>query len=101
MPTQETERVVGARYALDAAIGRGGMGTVWRATDRLLQRPVAVKEVQLPATVPEEERAVTRSRVLREARAAARISHPGAVVVYDVIEEERGAGSAGPQTLNG
>ena len=64
------------------------MGAVWRATDRLLQRPVAVKEVQLPPPVPEEERAVTRSRVLREARAAARISHPGAVIVYDVIEEE-------------
>ncbi|HYP22319.1 MAG TPA: serine/threonine-protein kinase [Actinomycetota bacterium] len=88
MPAQETERVVGSRYALEESIGRGGMGTVWRATDRLLQRAVAVKEVQLPATVPEEERAVTRSRVLREARAAASISHPGAVIVYDVLEEE-------------
>jgi tRNA A-37 threonylcarbamoyl transferase component Bud32 len=64
------------------------MGTVWRATDTLLQRPVAVKEVQLPVAVPEEEREVTRSRVLREARAAARISHPGAVTVFDVVEEE-------------
>ena len=88
MPSQETDRLVGSRYALETPIGRGGMGTVWRATDRLLQRSVAVKEVQLPATVPEGERAVTRSRVLREARAAARISHPGAVVVYDVIEED-------------
>lgn len=88
MPSQETERLVGARYALEAPIGSGGMGTVWRATDRLLERPVAVKEVQLPATVPEAERAITRSRVLREARAAARISHPGAVIVFDVTEED-------------
>lgn len=88
MPRQETERLVGGRYALEAPIGRGGMGTVWRAEDRLLQRSVAVKEVQLPPTVPEDERDVTRSRVLREARAAARISHPGAVIVYDVIEED-------------
>jgi eukaryotic-like serine/threonine-protein kinase len=88
MPRQETERLVGARYALEAPIGSGGMGTVWRAEDRLLQRAVAVKEVQLPPTVPANERAVTRSRVLREARAAARISHPGAVIVYDVIEED-------------
>ncbi|HEX2195381.1 MAG TPA: serine/threonine-protein kinase, partial [Actinomycetota bacterium] len=96
MPSQETGRLVGSRYALERPIGRGGMGTVWRATDRLLQRAVAVKEVQLPATVPENERAVTRSRVLREARAAARISHPGAVIVYDVVEE-RGVASAGGQ----
>ena len=88
MPSQETHRLVGSRYELEAPIGSGGMGTVWRATDRLLQRPVAVKEVQLPVIVPEPERAVTRSRVLREARAAARISHPGAVIVYDVVEEE-------------
>ncbi|HEX2057457.1 MAG TPA: serine/threonine-protein kinase [Actinomycetota bacterium] len=87
--SEETLRFVGSRYALERRIGRGGMGTVWHATDRLLQRAVAVKEVQLPPTVPENERAVTRARVLREARAAARISHPGAVVVYDVVEENQ------------
>jgi hypothetical protein len=88
MPSQETGRLVGSRYALEAPLGSGGMGTVWRATDRLLRRAVAVKEVQLPPTLPERERAVARSRVLREARAAASISHPGAVIVYDVVEEE-------------
>ena len=88
MPSQQAERLIGARYSLEAPLGSGGMGTVWRATDTLLRRAVAVKEVQLPITVPEAEREVTRSRVLREARAAARISHPGAVTVFDVVEED-------------
>ncbi|HEV2755556.1 MAG TPA: protein kinase [Actinomycetota bacterium] len=88
MPPQQTNRLIASRYSLEEPLGSGGMGAVWRATDTLLQRPVAVKEVQVPVTVPEGERDVTRSRVLREARAAARISHPGAVTVFDVVEED-------------
>ncbi|MDQ4025637.1 MAG: serine/threonine protein kinase [Actinomycetota bacterium] len=88
MSSQQAERLIASRYSLEEPLGSGGMGTVWRATDTLLQRPVAVKEVQVPVTVPEGERALTRSRVLREARAAARISHPGAVTVFDVVEED-------------
>src|SRR5688500_2506560 len=64
------------------------MGSVWRGEDLLLQRPVAVKRVELPAHLPEEERATLRSRVLREARAAARVGHPRLVTIFDVVEEE-------------
>lgn len=76
------------RYELQAEIGTGGMGVVRRAHDRLLQRDVAVKEVHLPAEIARGDEAVVQGRVLREARAAARLSHPGAVTVYDVVQEE-------------
>jgi serine/threonine protein kinase len=79
---------VAGRYLLLHPLGRGGMGTVWRARDELLQREVAVKQVDLIAAVPDVERGVLRTRVLREAQAAARMSHPGSVTVFDVIEEQ-------------
>jgi eukaryotic-like serine/threonine-protein kinase len=81
-------RVVAGRYEFEEVIGRGGMGLVWRARDRLLERFVAVKEVVVPPAVPEEERRAAQSRVLREARAAARLGHPGVVTVFDVLEED-------------
>jgi tRNA A-37 threonylcarbamoyl transferase component Bud32 len=83
-----TATPVGGRYELRQLLGRGGMGSVWRGEDLLLQRPVAVKRVELPAHLPEDERATLRQRVLREARAAARINHPRLVTIFDVVEEE-------------
>jgi serine/threonine protein kinase len=68
---------VAGRYALVRTIGAGGMGTVWLARDTLLGRDVAVKEVTGQG-----------ERVLREARAAARIVHPNVVTVYDVVEHD-------------
>ncbi len=64
------------------------MGVVWAAVDELLGRPVAVKEVIPPQGLTAEQAELTRSRTLREARAAARITSRGAVNVYDVVQED-------------
>jgi hypothetical protein len=79
--------VIGDRYALRTAIGHGGMGTVWRASDTLLRRDVAVKEVLLPPGIADSDREQMYLRTLREARAAAALSHPSVVQVYDVVTE--------------
>jgi len=64
------------------------MGVVWRAQDAVLGREVAVKEVVFTPTMAEEERRPAQARVLREARAAARLNHPGAVTLYDVVQDQ-------------
>ena len=80
-------RVIGGRYVVLAELGRGGMGVVWRAEDRVMGRQVAVKELHLPAGLEEQERRLFRERLLREARTAGRLNHPGIVTVYDVITD--------------
>jgi serine/threonine protein kinase len=82
---------VAGRYRLGERLGQGGMGVVWAATDELLARPVAVKEVRLPVAVDPAERELLRERTLREARAAARLDHPCAVRMFDVCEEDEHA----------
>ena len=79
--------VIGGRYALRTAIGHGGMGTVWRASPTVLRRDVAVKEVILPPNMAPSDRDSMYQRTLREARAAAALSHPAVVQVYDVVTE--------------
>ncbi|WP_075003759.1 serine/threonine-protein kinase [Streptacidiphilus jiangxiensis] len=77
--------MVAGRYRLVAQLGRGGMGTVWRADDLLLGRPVAVKEVHPRGGLLEAEQ---RNRTLREAQAVARVTHPSVVGVHDVVEQD-------------
>ncbi|MGC0422346.1 serine/threonine-protein kinase [Embleya sp. AB8] len=82
------ERLLVGRYRLGDQLGRGGMGTVWRAVDTMLDRDVAVKELRLPRYVDDDERGTLSARMLREARAAARIDHPNVVTIFDVAEED-------------
>ncbi|MEU6413888.1 protein kinase [Microbispora sp. NPDC046933] len=84
---QTSERVVAGRYRLIEPLGRGGMGTVWRAVDQVLEREVAVKELLASAELTGPEREVFTIRTFREARAAGRLSHPGVAAVYDAFEE--------------
>ena len=88
-----TGRMVAGRYLLQNTIGRGAMGTVWRARDTVLARDVAVKEVRIrgPVTgnsVMTEETRILYQRTLREARTAARLNHPAVVTIFDVVEAE-------------
>ncbi|WP_064743757.1 serine/threonine-protein kinase [Actinomadura rifamycini] len=81
-------RLLAGRYRLLSVVGRGGMGTVWRAADETLDREVAVKEVVLPNGLADDERENRHRRTLREARASARLGHPGVVTVHDVVDED-------------
>jgi non-specific serine/threonine protein kinase len=76
--------MVAGRYRLEAELGRGGMGVVWRATDTMLRRDVALK------LVPPGADEATRKRVLREARAAARLHHPHVVEIHDAGTSDHG-----------
>jgi hypothetical protein len=81
-----SDRVVGGRYALVRELGRGAMGIVWAAEDKVMKRSVAVKELQ--ARGGGRRQAVLDERILREARLAGRLSNPAIVTVYDVVRED-------------
>ncbi|MCH0557640.1 serine/threonine-protein kinase [Streptomyces sp. MUM 16J] len=75
---------VDGRFELIERLGSGGMGTVWRARDTVLHREVALKAVRQDTDASH----TVRERVMREARALARLSDPHVVTVYEVIEAE-------------
>ncbi|MDX2922626.1 serine/threonine-protein kinase, partial [Streptomyces sp. NE06-03C] len=81
-------RLLAGRYRLGEVLGRGGMGTVWRADDETLGRTVAVKELRFPSAIDEDEKRRLITRTLREAKAIARIRNNSAVTVYDVVDED-------------
>ncbi|MFF4446617.1 protein kinase [Streptomyces sp. NPDC001502] len=85
---QDEGRLLAGRYRLGAVLGKGGMGTVWRAQDETLGRTVAVKELRFSTGVDEDEKRRLITRTLREAKAIARIRSGGAVTVYDVVDED-------------
>ncbi|MFI6979758.1 protein kinase [Embleya sp. NPDC050154] len=76
-------RVIAGRYELSAAIGRGGMGQVWKAYDQTLQRRVAVKLLRTDLVEGGGGRGAMERRFLRECRVTAGIDHPGLVTVFD------------------
>jgi serine/threonine-protein kinase len=90
--TGGTERI--GPYRLIRRLGMGGMGEVFLAYDERLDRPVAIKQIRREAAGDPTR----RERLLREARAAARLSHPNIVQIYDILEatnDEDGSGNAG------
>ncbi|MFI1017692.1 protein kinase [Streptomyces sp. NPDC020965] len=87
-PSTDVGLLIAGRYRLAESIGRGGMGRVWRAHDEVLHRVVAIKELTAGMYASGADRAVFHTRTRTEARAAARISHPGVVTVHDVLDHD-------------
>jgi serine/threonine protein kinase len=87
--TDDTPVRVGGRYRLEERIGAGAMGAVWRATDELLNRTVAVKELLAAAAPPTaaggDALEESRQRILREGRIGARLQHPHVISMFDVV----------------
>src|SRR5688500_10033926 len=88
----EALRLLGGRYRLVDQIGPGGMSVVWRATDEVLRRAVAVKV--LAGRLDTD--AGARLRIQAEARSAARLSHPHVCGVYDYGESTDSSGRPEP-----
>lgn len=82
-PLARPGMILGGRYRLASLLGRGGMGDVWRARDGRLERDVAIK-LPAPGRLDDEG----RERLLREARIAASLHHPGIVAVHDAGESD-------------
>ncbi|UQA60872.1 serine/threonine-protein kinase [Polyangium aurulentum] len=76
------------RYVIEALLGEGGMGEVYRASDTRLRRKVALKVLRQGKAMGEATWQISVARMQREARAAAALSHPCAVAIYDVGEHE-------------
>ena len=83
-----SDRLVGGRYRLGELLGSGAMGMVWSGRDERLGRAVVVKELALARGLPAAELAQARDRALREGRIAARLQHPNAVGVYDIVDDD-------------
>ncbi len=84
----QQDRWIAGRYALQEQLGAGAMGRVWRAVDQKLERVVAVKELLLPSHLDDKQAEDARRRARREARIAARLHHPNAITVHDVVEHD-------------
>jgi serine/threonine protein kinase len=80
-------RIVAGRYVVVGELGRGGMGTVWRAQDQVIGRQVALKELRIPQGLSRVEHDTFVQRVLREARTAGALNDPAIVTVHDVVPE--------------
>jgi len=82
----ETQKKIG-RYVVESIAGRGAMGVVYKATDPLIHRVVAIKMVSLPVILSDQQRMEFNERFFREAQAAGNLHHPNIVTIFDVGEE--------------
>ena len=85
--SDEGELIAG-RYRLASRLGSGAMGVVWQAHDERLRRTVAIKQLLLPPRLNESEADEANRRAMREGRITARLHHPHAIAVYDVVEHQ-------------
>ncbi|MFD4669493.1 protein kinase [Lentzea sp. NPDC058450] len=85
---EESSRLIGSRYQLKQKVGQGAMGVVWQAYDEQLHRVVAAKELLALDGLDDARVDRAKARAMREARLAARLEHPNAIRVYDVVEED-------------
>jgi hypothetical protein len=86
--TSEEAHLVAGRYHLVRRIGIGAMGVIWWGHDERLNRQVAVKKLLLHPGLPPDEATEAVARCLREGRIAARLHHPNAITVFDVVDED-------------
>ncbi|MEU0794600.1 serine/threonine-protein kinase [Amycolatopsis sp. NPDC005961] len=83
-------RLVAGRYRIAGRIGTGAMGAVWQAHDEVLGRTVAIKQLLLQPHLDEHDAEDARQRTMREGRIAARLHHPNAISVFDVVTDDNG-----------
>ncbi|HJP75280.1 MAG TPA: protein kinase [Pseudonocardiaceae bacterium] len=83
----EVGQLVAERYRLTQHIGSGAMGVVWQAHDERLHRTVALKQLLLSPSFSAADTKEATERAMREGRIAARLQHPNAVSVYDVVDD--------------
>jgi serine/threonine protein kinase len=79
-------QLIAGRYRLTSRLGSGAMGVVWGARDERLHRAVAIKQLLLPQELSDNEADEANRRAMREARITARLHHPHAIAVYDVVD---------------
>ncbi|MBB4686364.1 serine/threonine-protein kinase [Amycolatopsis jiangsuensis] len=83
-------RLVAGRYRIIGKVGTGAMGAVWQAHDEVLARTVAIKQLLLQPGLEQHEAEDARQRTMREGRIAARLHHPNAITVFDVVTDDNG-----------
>jgi serine/threonine protein kinase len=83
-------RLVAGRYRIIGRIGTGAMGAVWQAQDEVLGRTVAIKQLLLQPHLDQHDAEDARQRTMREGRIAARLHHPNAISVFDVVTDDNG-----------
>ncbi|GAB3579248.1 serine/threonine-protein kinase [Amycolatopsis endophytica] len=83
-------RLVAGRYRIERRIGSGAMGAVWQAHDDVLGRTVAIKQLLLQPGLDHNEAEDAKQRTMREGRIAARLHHPNAITVFDVVTDDNG-----------